>query len=309
MITSADVASIYELPLGLHAEGLDEQIIDKLNMWTSRPDLSKWKTLVERIRHPSHQVRIALVGKYVDLREAYKSLSEAIIHGGIANDCKVEIDYVDSEELEKAGCAELDRVAAVLVAGGFGSRGASGKIEAIRYARERRVPFLGICLGMQMAVVEFARHVCELPNAQSQEFVPESGDHVIHLMEDQKGKKQKGGSMRLGAYPCKLLPGSMAERIYRAEVVHERHRHRFEVNNRYRECLEQHGLVASGLSPDGRLVEMIELPSHPFFVGCQFHPEFKSKPLKPHPLFQAFIAAALAQVQAGSAEESSVVGS
>jgi CTP synthase len=297
VIAAPDVSNIYELPLVLHEEGLDQALIERLNIWSRDPDLSRWKRVVETFTNPKRgTVSIALVGKYVHLRDSYKSLHEALVHGGIANDVRVELTYVDSETLDKLSQDEIaEKLAphdAILVPGGFGDRGTEGKINAIRYARERGVPFFGICLGMQMAVVEYARHVCGLQNANSAEFAPDAPYLVVDLMPEQRGLKDKGATMRLGAYPCALREGSMAARIYGAREISERHRHRYEVNNAHRSALEQAGLVLGGLSPDGNLVEMVELPNHPYFVGCQFHPEFKSKPHAAHPLFTSFVRAA-----------------
>jgi CTP synthase len=311
VISNADVGYIYELPLALHAEGIDEQVVERLNIWARQPDLTQWERAVERLRRPTRgNVRVAIVGKYVHLKDSYKSLHEALVHGALANDCRLDLHYLDSEELgTQERCAErLVGHDAILVPGGFGDRGTEGKIQAIRFARERRVPFLGICLGMQMAVVEFARHVCGLAGANSVEFDPSPPHALIHLMEDQRGVTAKGATMRLGAYPCVLMPGSLAATVYGTLEISERHRHRYEVNNAYREQLEARGLVLSGLSPDRRLVEMVELPRdvHPYFIGCQFHPEFKSKPHAPHPLFVRFIEAALSRAQ--SAEVQRPVG-
>jgi len=240
-------------------------------------------------------VRIAIVGKYVNLTESYKSLAEALTHGGIGNDCRVNLFYLDSEKIEQEGIGDLlDGVDGILVPGGFGERGTEGKIKAIEFARTGKIPFFGICLGLQMAVVEFARNVCGLDDAFSTEFKPECANPVIHLMEEQKGVSRKGGTMRLGAYPCTLTKGSFAQKAYGAPEISERHRHRYEFNNAYREKFISSGMVLSGLYKEGDLVEMVEIPDHPWFVCCQFHPEFKSKPLSPHPLFRAFIAAALA---------------
>ncbi|HJL50679.1 MAG TPA: CTP synthase [Polyangiaceae bacterium LLY-WYZ-15_(1-7)] len=298
VIAAPDVKVIYELPMVLHEQGLDTQIAERLNIWSRQPDLSAWKRVAETFQHPKKgAVSIALVGKYVHLRDSYKSLHEALVHGGIDNDVRVELTYVDSEELEQlddeALAAKLDAHDAILVPGGFGDRGAEGKIRAIRWARETNVPFFGICLGMQMACVEYARHVCGLEGANSAEFDPDAPYLIVDLMPDQRGVRDKGATMRLGAYPCALKEGSIAAQIYGAKTVSERHRHRYEVNNQHREKLEEHGLVLSGLSPDGSLVEMVELPDHPHFVGCQFHPEFKSKPHHAHPLFSSFVRAAL----------------
>ncbi len=294
VITAKDVDNIYEVPLNFHREGLDDKVVELLDIWTGRPKLDPWEHIVEVLRHPNDTVRIALVGKYVDLKESYKSLAEALVHGGIGNHCRVEVVYVDSEEIEADGIPDaLAGADGILVPGGFGQRGTEGKIAAIRYARENGVPFFGICLGMQMAVVEFARAVCGLASANSSEFADDCPDPVIDLMEEQQGVTQKGGTMRLGAYPCLLQEGSRALEAYGRKEISERHRHRYEVNNAYREVLRDGGMVLSGLSPDGDLVEMVELPDHPWFVGCQFHPEFKSRPMEPHPLFSAFIRASL----------------
>jgi CTP synthase len=295
VIAATDVSCIYELPIRLHKEGLDQQLVERLNIWSRQPDLSQWKRTVEKMLNPSKgSVSIALVGKYVHLRDAYKSLHEAIVHGGLANDLSVNVHYVDSEELQRETDMQkmLGAYDAIVVPGGFGDRGLEGKIKAIRYAREQGVPFFGICLGMQMAVVEFARHVCHLDGAHTVEADPQTKYPVIHLMPGQRGIQDKGATMRLGAYPCELGEGSLAARIYGTSTISERHRHRFEVNNVYREDLERAGLRQSGLSPDQLLVEIIELANHPFFIGVQFHPEFKSKPHAPHPLFTSFIRAA-----------------
>ncbi|HWP35322.1 MAG TPA: CTP synthase [Thermodesulfobacteriota bacterium] len=299
VITARDVESVYEVPLLLHEEGLDEKIVTLLNIWTRAPDLGRWRDLVRRIKEPRDRVRIAIVGKYVNLKESYKSLTEALVHGGIANEVAVDLDYVDSERLEQ-GEAELARLAeadGILVPGGFGERGVEGKMAAIRYAREQRVPYFGICYGMQLAVVEFARHVAGLPQAASAEWSQASGELVIDLMADQRQVQEKGGTMRLGAWPCRIERGSAAFAAYGTTEVSERHRHRLEVANAYRPLLAKHGLVVTGASPDGRLVEIMELKGHPWFLGCQFHPEFKSRPMAPHPLFRAFVAAALARKQ------------
>lgn len=300
VINAADVASIYELPLLLHEEGLDQRIVEKLNIWTGAPNLKPWKRILSTIENPKHaSVTLAMVGKYVDLTESYKSLSEALSHGGFANDCKVEIVYVDSEEIEKHGVktalqkASVEDVDAVLIPGGFGTRGVEGKIKAAKYARENNLPFFGICLGLQMAVVEFARNVAKLKYATSAEFVSDAECPVIHIMESQKRVNKKGGSMRLGAYPCTLKNGTLTQQIYKDNQISERHRHRFEFNNDYREALSKAGLVIAGTSPNEELVEIIELKDHPWYIGVQFHPEFKSTPRNPHPLFKSFIKAAL----------------
>ena len=296
VVSLEDKPTIYEVPLALHAAGLDDKLCELLNIWSRAPQLHEWERIVGILRNPDKRVKIAMVGKYVDLAESYKSLSEALVHGGVANNAAVEVSYVDAEEILVRGADKLLRgYAGVLVPGGFGQRGSEGKIEAIRWARENSVPFLGICLGMQMAVVEYARDVAGLPDAQSGEFAPDAPVRVIDLMNEQQDVSQKGGTMRLGAYDCELQKGTLAARIYGCSRISERHRHRYELNNAYRGALEAAGLTLSGVSPDGALVEMIELPSgvHPFFVGCQFHPEFRSRPTAPHPLFSAFIGAAL----------------
>jgi len=294
VITGQDQASIYAVPLALHREGLDALVADYLDMWTGEPDLEKWSRIVEKISTLTRSVTIGIVGKYVDLVDAYKSLHEALLHGGLAHDAKVALRYIDSEQVEEKGAAPLlDGVDAVLVPGGFGTRGTEGKIAAARYARERGLPYFGICLGMQLAVVEFARHVCGLEGANSIEFDAGTQHPVVHLMEQQKKVTRKGGSMRLGAYPCVLAAGSLAAQAYGAAEISERHRHRYEFNNAFREALEAKGLRFSGVSPDGTLVEVVELPDHPWFLGCQFHPEFKSRPYAPHPLFASFIGAAV----------------
>ncbi|HYX92078.1 MAG TPA: CTP synthase [Myxococcaceae bacterium] len=298
VFTSPDVKSIYELPLELHRQGLDERLSELLNIWSRAPRLERWEKIVETIYQPARgEVRVAIVGKYVDLRESYKSLNEALLHGGIANEVKVSLLFVDSQDLESQGPADaLKGVDAVLVPGGFGVRGTEGKIAAVRWARENKIPFFGICLGLQMAVVEYTRHQLGLAHANSIEFDERTPHPVVTLMESQLQIKDKGGTMRLGAYRCALKPGSLAHALYGAEEISERHRHRYEVNNQYRGKLQEAGLVFSGVNPDLNLVEMIELPreAHPHFVGCQFHPEFKSKPFAPHPLFSGFVRAAVA---------------
>ena len=285
---------LYEVPLMLEREGLADVVVRRLGLICHMPDLTEWATMVHRAKHPQGSVEIALVGKYVALHDAYLSVAEALTHGGIENDVKVNIRWVDSETVTDGNAAELlDGADGVLVPGGFGSRGIEGKIAAVRWARESRVPFLGICLGLQMAVVEYARHVCGWADAHSSELDPATTHPVIDLMPDQRGVTAKGGTMRLGAYPCKVVSrGSRTYQAYGAEEISERHRHRYEFNNEYRDALTQAGLELAGLSPDGRLVEIVELPGHPWFVGVQFHPELKSRPNKAHPLFRAFIAAA-----------------
>lgn len=294
VITAKDVEWIYEVPLVFHEEGLDAQIVEKLHMWTGAPNLQRWQKTVQVLHNPKATVKIGVVGKYMSLKESYKSLFEALTHGGIANEAKVELECIEAEKVEEIGSeALLSSVDGILVPGGFGDRGSEGKIEAIRYAREHQVPFFGICLGIQMAVVEFARNVCGLTGASSTEFDPISPHPVIHLMETQKDIDTKGGTMRLGAYPCVLQDDSLALKLYGRKKISERHRHRYEFNNDYAGQLTQNGMVLSGMSPDGNLVEIIELKNHPWFLGCQFHPEFKSRPMDCHPLFKGFIKAAL----------------
>ena len=305
VITAQDVDNIYEIPLLLHQEGLDERIVEVLNIWTRQPQLEPWEELVQRIKHPKDRVEIGIVGKYVDLRESYKSLHEALVHGGLANEVKVALTYIDSERVEREGAEGLlGHLHGILVPGGFGVRGVEGKIQAIRYAREHRIPYFGICFGMQLAVVEFARHLAGITNATSEEFDAEAADPVIYLMREwydyrrdaiihRDRESEKGGTMRLGAYPCVLKEESLAGRAYRVTQIMERHRHRYEFNNAYREKLSAAGLAITGTSPNGELVEIVELKDHPWFLGCQFHPEFKSGPMDPHPLFRDYIRAAL----------------
>jgi CTP synthase len=284
--------SIYEVPLMLQRERLDELVCQMLRLDTAPAGMSHWQEIIRKLIAPAHRVRIAVVGKYVELQDAYKSVYEAVIHGGIANDCGVEIVKVDSEDIERHGVeTALQDVGGVLVPGGFGKRGTEGKIQAARHARERKMPYLGLCLGMQIATIEFARHVLGLDKAHSTEFEPGTPHPVIALLDEQRRVTKKGGTMRLGAQPCQVTIGSRAAHLYGAFLIQERHRHRYEFNNAYRERFEQAGMVISGTSPDGKLVEMIELPEHPFFMACQFHPEFHSKPHQPHPLFRGFIAA------------------
>ena len=305
VITAIDVDSIYEVPLCLHEEGVDDRILEKLGIWTGAPNIKPWEQLVYKIKHPQHTVTIGITGKYVDLKEAYKSLHEALVHGGIANNAQVDLKYIAADELETGEATDqLKECDGILVPGGFGSRGMEGKIQAITYARKKKVPFFGICLGMHMAVVEFARTIARMDGAHSTEFDKETPFPVIYLMKEwfdfRTGKTEvrdensdMGGTLRLGAYPCKLVEGTLAHTAYQQEEISERHRHRYEFNNLFRERLEKAGLVVSGVSPDGTLVEIVELRDHPWFLGCQFHPEFKSKPMRPHPLFRDFIKAAL----------------
>jgi CTP synthase len=293
VITAKDVETIYEVPVVFHQEGLDDKVVQVLNMWTGQPDLRKWKRVVETLQKPQRTITITMVGKYVDLTESYKSLNEALVHGGLPSATRVEIQYVDSEKLEDAN--SLAGSDGILVPHGFGSRGTEGKVRAVRYARENGIPYLGICFGMQMAVAEFARHVAGFDSANSTEINPSTPHPVISLLPGQEEVEDKGATMRLGSYPCVLTPGSRAHAIYGETEITERHRHRYEFNNDYREKLEAAGLVFSGVSPDGKLVEIIELPNHPFFIASQFHPEFKSKPFAPHPLFRAFVEASVAR--------------
>ncbi len=298
VITAKDVEHIYEVPLVFNKEGLDDQIVRMLNIWTRTPDLQNWKDLLHKLKNPVGEVTIGIVGKYVHLTDSYKSLNEALFHGGVANRVKVNLKFVDSEEVEKTGAKNyLSEVDGILVPGGFGDRGIEGKILAAKFAREKNIPYFGICLGMQLAVVEFARGVCGLDKANSSEFDPQTPHPVIDLMEHQRDIVDKGATMRLGAYPCLLVQGTLASKIYGRSEVSERHRHRYEFNNKYRESLSQAGLVLSGLSPDEMLVEIVEYPKHRWFFGCQFHPEFKSRPMEPHPIFADFIreASALAE--------------
>jgi len=292
VIEAQDVDSIYEVPLRFHKEGLDGIIMEKLELESPSPDMAEWEVMVNKIFSAEDQVDIALCGKYVHLVDAYKSIIESFIHAGVANDVRVNIRWIDSEKIEKDKPETyLDNVHGILVPGGFGERGIEGKVMAVRYARENGVPFLGICLGLQCAVIEFARNVCGL-DAGSSEFDPDIQHPVIDLMFEQRSRSKMGGTMRLGSYPCKLNKDSLAHELYGNLEIAERHRHRWEVNNEYRETLEKKGLAISGLSPDGSLVEIVEIPDHPFFIASQFHPELKSRPHRPHPLFKGFVEAA-----------------
>jgi CTP synthase len=299
VIESPDVSTIYEIPLAFREQGFDDKVLQKFGIERPAPDLSQWKEMVQRIVAPSERVKIAVVGKYTDFVDSYKSVQEALIHGGIANDVGVDINWISSDDFvdPRAAAEILGRNDGLLVPGGFGVRGVEGMVDAIRHARENAVPFFGICLGMQTAIIEFARNVCGLDDSHSSEFSPECDNPVISLMESQQHVTDMGGTMRLGAYPCRLARGSRVAEMYGVAEVSERHRHRYEVSNAYRDLFVQHGLRLSGLSPDGQLVEMIELPNHPWFVGCQFHPELQSRPTRPHPLFAGFIAAAAASKQ------------
>jgi CTP synthase len=304
VITAKDVDLIYEVPLVFHKEGLDDKIVKLLNIWTRTPRLENWEELIRKMTSPKYEVTIAIVGKYVDLTESYKSLNEALVHGGIPNECRVNLKYVDSETISADNCEKiLSQADGILVPGGFGSRGIEGKICAARFARLEKIPYFGICLGMHIAVIEMARNVAGLENAHGTEFDLNTPYPVIYLMEewfdDKTGKiekrdihSDKGGTMRLGAYPCQLIEGSLAYSAYGVETISERHRHRYEFNNQFKDKLVESGLIISGVSPSGELVEIVELGDHPWFLGCQFHPEFKSRPMNPHPLFKDFIKAA-----------------
>ncbi len=294
VIESPDVPTIYEIPLTFEAQGFADRVMERLRLVAPTPDLTAWRGMVQRITHPRERVKICVVGKYTDYVDSYKSVQEALIHGGIANDIGVDLAWTSSDSFTSPERAReiLSAFDGLLVPGGFGVRGVEGMVEAIRAAREMQLPFFGICLGMQVAIIEFSRHVLGLGDSHSSEFAPECSDPVISLLDSQREVTDKGGTMRLGAYPCRLRPGSKAAEIYGKAEVNERHRHRYEVSNRYRETFVEHGMRLSGMSPDGSLVEMIELPAHPWFIGCQFHPELQSRPLRPHPLFAGFVAAA-----------------
>ncbi|MEM8929892.1 MAG: CTP synthase [Acidobacteriota bacterium] len=294
VVEARDVDTIYEVPLQFYRDGLDEALLDLLNLPHQERDMAKWEALVRKVKHPKRHVKIGIVGKYVELPDAYKSLNEALIHGGLAHDAKTEIVYISAEDIERNQWpAAISEVDGLVVPIGFGKRGSEGKIAAIRYAREQNVPCFGICWGMQMMVVEYARHVCGIEHAASTEFVEDTPDPVIFKLRDLLGVETLGGTMRLGAYPCELSPGSRSRQIYGTDTISERHRHRYEVNQKYLPTLVEHGLTVAGKSPDGKFVEMIELSDHPWFVGSQFHPEYKSRPIEPHPLFVSFIGASL----------------
>ncbi|MBD2203384.1 CTP synthase [Calothrix sp. FACHB-1219] len=295
VITSQDAKSIYEVPLMLEREGMAEQVLDLLQMEQRHPDLVQWQNLVQHLHSPKHDIEIAIVGKYVRLGDAYISVVEALQHAAISTHGRLRVRWVNSEDLENAPAeSQLEGVDGILVPGGFGIRGVDGKIAAIKYARDRQIPFLGLCLGMQCSVIEWARNVEGLKDANSAEFNPYTSAPVINLLPDQHNVVDLGGTMRLGVYPCHVLPNTLAFKLYQEDVIYERHRHRYEFNNHYRSLLLESGYVISGTSPDGRLVEIVELPKHPFFLACQFHPEFQSRPSNPHPLFQGFIKAAIA---------------
>jgi CTP synthase len=313
VISAADADNIYRIPMLLHAQGLDALVVDQFELDVPEADLTEWQRVLEGFEQPRETVTVGMVGKYMDLTEAYKSLSEALAHAGVHTQTRVNIEYVDSEEIERAGTDCLEGMDAILVPGGFGERGIEGKIAAVRYARERRVPYLGICLGMQVAVIEYARDVAGLPGAHSTEFDADTPHPVIALITEwqaEDGRREvrdadidKGGTMRLGGQNCRLEPGSLARRVYGRHQIRERHRHRYEFNNRYCDAMKDAGLRFSGWSLDSKLVEIIEIPDHPWFVGCQFHPEFTSTPRDGHPLFRGFIEAALAQQQRQSADK------
>ncbi|UCF40818.1 MAG: CTP synthase [Gemmatimonadota bacterium] len=295
VVESRDVETIYQIPLLFHKQKLDKLVCDRMGLDVKDPDLRPWGAMVQKILAPRDRVRIAIVGKYTELTDAYKSIHESLIHGGAANDVGVDLDWISSDAFkdQEAAGKLLGDYHALLVPGGFGERGIEGMVEAVRWAREHQLPFFGICLGLQVAMIEFARNVCQLPEANSSEFEAECENPVISLLESQRNVEDMGGTMRLGAYPCQLKHGSRAAQIYGADEVSERHRHRYEVNNAYRDVLAEYGMRCTGLSPDGALVEIIELPEHAWFIGCQFHPELKSRPMQPHPLFAGFVKAAL----------------
>ena len=294
VISAEDVSSIYAIPLIFQAQEMDDIICRHFGWDLPKPDMSAWETMTEKIANPKHHIKIGICGKYVNLKDAYKSIIESFIHAGVTSDAEVNLVWVSSEDIKQHGADQfLHDIDGLLIPGGFGERGVEGKIEAIRYVREHNIPFFGICLGMQCAVIEFARNICDLKDAHSYEFYRDLKHPVIHLMADQEGVTELGGTMRLGAYPCVLKTDSKSYQAYGQEEIHERHRHRYELNNVYRGMLEEHGLQMAGVSPDNRLVEIVELPNHPWFVGVQFHPELKSRPTRPHPLFRDFVKAAV----------------
>lgn len=317
VIAAPDMDTIYEVPLGFRQQKLDDLVVSRLGLETVPPDLRRWEAMVEKVKHPANgSVRIAVVGKYTSLVDSYKSVKEALIHGGIANDVGVDIEWLSSEEFDTGDVSErLEQFDGLLIPGGFGIRGVEGMLSAISWARENGLPFFGVCLGLQCAIIEFSRHVAGLHDSHSAEFIRDVEQPVICLMDSQRQVTDMGGTMRLGAYPARLRPGSRAHAIYGASDISERHRHRYEVNNAYRDLLAEFGMRFSGLSPDGNLVEIIELPEHPWFIGVQFHPELKSRPMSPHPLFASFIRAAMARrgaapeaVEAAEAETAEVGG-
>jgi len=294
VIQDIDMDSIYELPVQFHNELLDNLMVHYLKLLCKDLNLSNWNSMIQKLKNPKHKVKIGICGKYIDLRDAYKSIAEAFIHAGVANGADVELDWISSEDISQDGPEKhLSGIDGLLVPGGFGDRGIEGKIEAVKYVRENKIPFLGICLGLQCAIIEFARNAAELDGANSSEFDGETAYPVIDLLDEQRKITDKGGTMRLGSYPCKISSGSLAHKLYNSSNVNERHRHRYEVNPEYKDKLEECGMKFSGLSPDGKLVEMIELPSHPYFIASQFHPELKSHPMNPHPLFVGLVKAAL----------------
>jgi CTP synthase len=309
VISAVDADSIYEVPLVLHREGLDGLLLRLLSLPAVEPELGEWRQLVDRVHRAVAPVNISVVGKYVTLKDAYLSVIEALKHGGFQHGARVNLTWIPSDELIDTSVEQvLGDADGILVPGGFGIRGVEGKVAAIQFARERRIPYLGLCLGLQCAVIEFARNVCGLEEANSSEFDPSTPHPVIDLLPEQEGVTEKGGTMRLGAYPAEILRGSLAERVYGEAVVSERHRHRYEVNPAYHEVLQEHGMVFSGMSPDRRLVEIIELPEHPYFIAGQFHPELKSRPTRPHPLFRDFVGAALARRHGALAEPLALSG-
>jgi CTP synthase len=303
VITAKDVASIYEVPIVFAHEEVDTLVMRRLHLEAKERDLSKWNDLVHRVYNPKDVVKIGIVGKYVEYEDSYKSLKEALVHGALAHNLKLEVNWIEAEGLEptdkadKSYEAQLEGYDGLLVPGGFGKRGIEGMLRAIQYAREKQVPYFGICLGMQTACIEFARNVCGLADANSSEFDPATPHRVIYKLRELRGVEELGGTMRLGAWPCKIEPGTLAHRVYEQTEISERHRHRYEFNREYEEPLTAGGLKISGSTPDGTYVEIVEIPGHPFFIGCQFHPEFKSKPLEPHPLFKAFVGASYANGQ------------
>ncbi len=294
VIAAEDMPTIYHVPINFHEQHVDDIICQHFGWALPQPDIGDWQTMVEKINNPKRRIKIAICGKYVMLKDAYKSIIESFVHGGVHNDAEVNLIWVSSEDIKQSGAEKfLHDVDGLLIPGGFGERGVAGKIDSIRYVRENNIPFFGICLGMQCAVIEYARNVCGLTDAHSYEFYRELKHPVIHLMADQEGVTELGGTMRLGAYPCVLTEGSMAFQAYGCDKISERHRHRYELNNAYRQMLTERGLVLSGMSPDNHLVEIVEIKNHPWFVGVQFHPELKSRPTRPHPLFREFVRAAV----------------
>ncbi|HJR35487.1 MAG TPA: CTP synthase [Gemmatimonadales bacterium] len=309
VIESPDVSSIYEIPIRFLEQGFDRVVCERLNLATREPDLGYWKAMTEKILRPTERVRIAVVGKYTDLHDAYKSVQEALLHGGIPNDVGVDIEWLGSDQFtdQTAAARLLSGIHGLLIPGGFGVRGVDGMVEAVRYARENGLPFFGICLGLQIAIIEFGRNVAQLKGTNSTEFEPDCESPVISLLPSQRDVSDLGGTMRLGAYPARLRAGSLAARAYSSTEISERHRHRWEVSNAFRDLLAEHGIRFSGLSPDGGLVEIVELPGHPWYLGCQFHPELKSRPTRPHPLFASFIGAARRHADAAAGRTSAAV--